>query len=163
MGMFGSTRDVATMKIFTKELVEDIISQEVGYYKIRLNDTKPNVYGEALTKYFIGPVLIPCLIVRGEFTRETSDYGPDTERDVDFRFFKDHLIEANVVPEVGDVVMYNEAYYEIDNVNENQYVVGKNPDYTYSQGAADFGQSYSIILTGHYSSPDKLGITVERL
>ena len=161
--MFGSTRDVATFKIFTRELVEDIVSQEVGYYKVRLNDTKVNVYGEALTKYFIGPVLIPCLIVRGEFTRETSDYGPDTERDVDFRFFKDHLIEANVVPEVGDVVMYNEAYYEIDNVNENQYVVGKNPDYTYSQGAADFGQSYSIILTGHYSSPDKLGITVERL
>ena len=161
--MFGSTRDVATMKIFTKELVEDIISQEVGYYKVKLNDTKVNVYGEALTKYFIGPVLIPCLIVRGEFTREVTDYGPDTERDVDFRFFKDHLIEANVVPEVGDIVMYNEAYYEINNVNENQYVVGKNPDYTYSQGAADFGQSYSIILTGHYASPDKLGITVERL
>ena len=163
MGMFGSVRDVATMKIFTKELVEDIISQEVGYYKVKLNDTKPNVYGEALTKYFIGPVLIPCLIVRGEFTRETSDFGLDTERDVQFQFFKDHLIEANVVPEVGDYVMYNEAYYEIDNVNENQYILGKNPDYTYSQGAADFGQSYSIILNGHYSSPDKLGITVERL
>lgn len=163
MGMFGSVRDVATMKIFTKELVEDIISQEVGYYKVKLNDTKPNVYGEAATKYFIGPVLIPCLIVRGEFTRETSDFGLDTERDVQFQFFKDHLIEANVVPEVGDYVMYNEAYYEIDNVNENQYILGKNPDYTYSQGAADFGQSYSIILNGHYSSPDKLGITVERL
>ena len=163
MGMFGSVRDVATMKIFTKELVEDIISQEVGYYKVKLNDTKPNVYGEATTKYFIGPVLIPCLIVRGEFTRETSDFGLDTERDVQFQFFKDHLIEANVVPEVGDYVMYNEAYYEIDNVNENQYILGKNPDYTYSQGAADFGQSYSIILNGHYSSPDKLGITVERL
>ena len=163
MGMFGSVRDVATMKIFTKELVEDIISQEVGYYKVKLNDTKPNVYGEAATKYFIGPVLIPCLIVRGEFTRETSDFGLDTERDVQFQFFKDHLIEANVVPEVGDYVMYNEAYYEIDNVNENQYILGKNPDYTYSQGAANFGQSYSIILNGHYSSPDKLGITVERL
>jgi hypothetical protein len=163
MGMFGSVRDVATMKIFTKELVEDIVSQEVGYYKVMLNDTQPNVYGEALTKYFIGPVLIPCFIVRGEFTRETSDYGPDTERDVQFQFFKDHLIEANVVPEVGDFVMYNEAYYEIDNVNENQYILGKNPDYTYSEGAANFGQSYSIILNGHYASPDKLGITIERL
>jgi hypothetical protein len=59
--------------------------------------------------------------------------------------------------------MYNEAYYEIDNVNENQLILGKNPDYTYSNGAAGFGQSYSIILTGHYSSPDKLGITKERL
>ena len=63
--MFGSTRDVATFKIFTKEIVEDIVSQQVGYYKIRLSDTPVNIYGEALTKYFVGPVLIPCLIVRG--------------------------------------------------------------------------------------------------
>jgi len=163
MGMFGSINDVATMKIFTKEIVEDIVSQEVGYYKIMLSDTPVNIYGEAVNKYFIGPVLIPCLIVRGEFTRIREEYGPDTKRDVDFRFFKDHLIEANVVPEVGDVVMYNEVYYEVNNVNENQQIVGKDPDYTYSNGAANFGQSYSIIVTGHYTSPDKLGITLERL
>jgi len=163
MAMFGSTRDVATFKIFTRELVEDIVSQEVGYYKIMLSDTPVNIYGEAVTKYFIGPVLIPVLIVRGDYNRINSDYGPDTERDVDFRFFKDHLIEANVVPEVGDVVMYNEVYYEVNNVNENQQILGKDPDYTYSNGAAGFGQSYSIIVTGHYTSPDKLGITQERL
>ena len=161
--MFGSSRDVATFKIFTRELVEDIVSQEIGYYKIMLNDTQANVYGEATKKYFIGPVLIPCLIVRGEFNRVDTDYGLDIDRDVDFRFFKDHLIEANIVPEVGDVVMYNEVYYEIDNVNENQYILGKDPDYSYSTAVENFGQSYSIILTGHYSSPDKLGITQERL
>ena len=163
MGMFGSVRDVATFKIFTKELVENIVSQEVGYYKIKLGDTQPNIYGETLKRFFIGPVLIPCLIVRGDFSRNETEFGFDTDRKMDFRFFKDHLIEANIVPEVGDVVMYNEAYYEVDNVNENQYVLGKNPDYTYSEGADGFGQSYSIILTTHYSSPDKLGITQERL
>ncbi len=161
--MFGSSRDVATFKIFTRELVEDIVSQEIGYYKIMLNDTQANVYGEATKKYFIGPVLIPCLIVRGDFSRTDTDYGLDTDREVDFRFFKDHLIEASIVPEVGDVVMYNEVYYEIDNVNENQYILGKDPDYSYSTPVENFGQSYSIILTGHYASPDKLGITQERL
>lgn len=163
MSLFGSARDVATFKIFTKELVEDIISQEVGYYKVKLDQTPVNVYGEAMEKYFIGPVLIPCLIVRGEFNRETTDYGPDTVRTVDFRFFKDHLIEANVVPEVGDVVMYNEDYYEVNNVNENQLILGKNPDYQYSSGPGDFGQSYSIILTCQYASPDSLGIVKQRL
>lgn len=163
MSLFGSSRDVATFKIFTKELVEDIVSQEVGYYKIQLSDTQPNVYGESMKKYFIGPVLIPCLIVRGDFGRQDTEYGPDATRTIDFRFFKDHLIEANVVPEVGDFVMYNEDYYEVDNVNENQLILGKNPDYQYSSGPSNFGQSYSIILTTHYSSPDKLGITNERL
>ena len=161
--MFGSTRDVSTFKIFTKEIVEDIVSQQVGYYKIKLNNTPVNIYGEALTKYFIGPVLIPTLIVRGDFTRQGTDYGPDTMRSVDFRFFKDHLIEADIVPEVGDVVMYNESYYEVNNLNENQLILGKDPDYAYSTPVENFGQSYSIILTCHYSSPDKLGIAKERL
>jgi hypothetical protein len=151
------------MKIFTKEIVEDIVSQEIGYYKIMLSDTPANVYGEAVNKYFIGPVLIPCLLVRGEFDTVRDDYGPNTERDIEFRFFKDHLIEANIVPEVGDVIMYDEAYYEINNTNENQQILGKDPDYVYSDGTAGFGQSYSIIITGHYTSPDKLGITKERL
>lgn len=163
MGMFGSTRDIATFKIFTRELVEDIVSQEIGYYKVKLGDTQANVYGEAINRYYIGPVLIPCLIVRGDFTRDLEDFAFDTKRDVEFRFFKDHLIEANVVPEVGDKIMYNESYYEVSNVNENQQILGKDPDYTYSDGAAGFGQSYSIILFGHYASPDKLGITKERL
>lgn len=163
MGMFGSARDVATMKIFTREVVEDIVSQEVGYYKVKLGDTQPNVYGESMKKYFIGPVLIPCLIVRGEYTRTNTEFGFDTDRKNDFRFFKDHLIEANVVPEVGDFIMYNESYYEVDNVNENQLILGKDPDYIYSDGTEGFGQSYSVIVSTHYSSPDKLGITTERL
>jgi hypothetical protein len=163
MSMFGSVRDVATFKIFSKELVEDNISQEIGYYKIKLGDTKANIYGESLNKYFIGPVLIPCLIVRGEFNVEGTEYGPDSIRTSDFRFFKDHLIEANIVPEIGDTIMYNELYYEVDNVNENQFILGKNPDYQYSNGPQNFGQSYSIILITHLSSPDKLGITKERL
>jgi len=163
MGLFGSVRDVATFKIFTKELVEDVISQEIGYYKVMLSDTSPNVYGESMKRYYIGPVLIPCLIDRGDFNMEEKDMTVDSIRDVKFRFFKDHLIEANVVPEVGDFIMYYEDYYEVHNVNENQLILGKNPDYVYSNGTANFGQSYSIILECHYSSPDKLGITKERL
>lgn len=163
MSMFGSSRDVATFKLFTRELLEDIISQEVGYYKIMLSDTQPNIYGEASKKYFIGPVLIPCLIERGDFATKEYEMTVDNSRTVTFRFFKDHLIEANVVPEVGDVVMYDEGYYEVDNVNENQLILGKDPDYQYSNGPQDFGQSYSIILNTHYASPDKLGITRERL
>lgn len=163
MSIFGSARDIATFKIFTKEIVEDIVSQEIGYYKIMLADTPTNVYGEAMKRFYTGPVLIPCLIDRGDFNMEEKDMTVDSIRDVSFRFFKDHLIEANVVPEVGDIIMYNEDYYEVHNVNENQLILGKNPDYQYSSGVGNFGQSYSIILETHYSSPDKLGITKERL
>ena len=111
----------------------------------------------------MGPVLLTCLIERGDFSFDQSEFGPDSKRSVTFRFLKDHLVDANVIPEVGDVVFYNEYFYLVDNVNENQLILGKDPDYTYSPGLENFGSSYSIILTCHFASPDALGISKQRL
>jgi hypothetical protein len=163
MALFGSTRDITTFKYITREVVENIISQMVGYYKVVLDSTKINTYGEALNKTYIGPVLINCLIQRGDFEFTTSELGPDNTRQVEFRFFKDHLIQANVFPEVGDVILYNELFFQVDNVNENQLILGKDNDYAYQAGLEGFGSSYSIILKGHYTSPDALGIKQNRL
>jgi hypothetical protein len=59
-------------------------------------------------------------------------------------------VDANLVPEVGDIVMYNEGYYEVDGTNANQFFSGKNPDYPYepnplNPGLENFGTSVSII------------------
>lgn len=163
MAIFGSKRDINFFKSISRELLEDVISTQCGYYKIILNQTQPNVYGEALSKYFMGPVLLNCLIERADFTAVSSELGPDYNRNVTFRFLKDHLVDANVVPESGDVIMYNELYYEVDGVNENQLVLGKDSDYSYSQGLDNFGASFSIICSAHFASPDRLGITKQRL
>ena len=164
MALFGSSRDVSTFKGIARELLENVISQQVGYYKYMLGDTTKNVYGEATSRYYIGPVLINCLIERGEFNAARKEaLGPDVNRDATFRFLKDHLQDANVVPEIGDVIMYNELYYEVDNVNQNQLVLGKDPNYAYSEGLNEFGASFSIILTTHLSSPERFGITAQRL
>jgi hypothetical protein len=163
MALFGSSRDIGTFKGISKELLENIISQQCGYYKIVLGETVKNMYGESLDKHYVGPVLLNCLIERGDFAFNQSDFGPDTTRPVTFRFLKDHMTEANVHPEVGDVIMYNEVYYLADNVNENQLIVGKDPDYTYSAGLETFGSSYSIVIVCHYASPDALGITQQRI
>ena len=163
MALFGSNRDIKTFKGIARELLENIISQNCGYYKIVLKDTPKNIYGESSQKFYIGPVLLTCLIERGDFSFEAGDFGPDSKRSVVFRFLKDHLVDANVVPEAGDVIMYDEHYYLVDNVNENQLIVGKDPDYTYSAGMENFGSSYAIILECHLTSPDSLGITKQLL
>lgn len=163
MALFGRERDIFAFNTFNRELIEDIISQQVGYYKIKLDESKVNIYGEGINKYYVGPVLLNCLIERGDFTTNRLDLTVDVNRISTFRFFKNHLIDANVVPEVGDVVMWNEHYFEVDNVNENQLIVGKDNDYAYSEGLDKFGNSLSIILTTHYMSPDKLGINLNRL
>ncbi len=159
MAIFGGSRDIDTFKIMSKELINDIVTQQVGYYKIVLNDTPSNIYGEALTKNFIGPVLLNCLIERGDFSSGIDDFGPDRIREVTFRFLDDTMIEANIVPEIGDVIMYNELYYQVDNVNTNQLILGRDQNYAYSPGLENFGDSYSFILTCHYMRGDKLGIT----
>lgn len=163
MAIFGSKRDINFFKSISRELLEDIVSTQCGYYKVMLDQTQPNVYGESLSKYFMGPVLLNCLIERSDFTAVASELGPDYNRDVTFRFLKDHLVDANVVPEAGDVIMYNELYYEVDGVNENQLVLGKDSDYSYSPGLENFGASFSIICITHFTSPDRLGITKQRL
>jgi hypothetical protein len=63
--------------------------------------------------------------------------------------------------------MYNEGYYEVDNIISNQYFVGKNPDYPnevnpLNPGLDKFGSSISIICETHYVPADKVGITQER-
>lgn len=164
MALFGTVRDAVMQIGVAAEFVNNVVTQQIGYYKVILPNTQPNMYGEAIVKDYIGPILINCLIVRGDFTTITdNNFGPDSRREVDFRFLKQDLEFANVVPETGDIVMYNELYYEVDNTNENQLFLGKDPQYSYSQGLNNFGASFSIILNTHLTSPERLGITQQRL
>ena len=163
MALFGSSRDIGTFRGISRELVNNVISQQCGYYKVMLGDTVANIYGEAAQKFYIGPVLLNCLIERGDFSFDQTDFGPDVKRPATFRFLKQDIVEANVHPEPGDIIMYNEVYYQADNVNENQLIVGKDSDYSYSEGLENFGASYSVVIVCHYVSPDSLGITQQRL
>lgn len=163
MALFGTRRDISTFRGISRELLENVISQNCGYYKISLEDTAINVYGEAQNKYFIGPVLINCLIERGDYAFKKENFGIDVDRPITFRFMKYHLQQANIVPEAGDAIMYNESFYQVDGINENQFIVGKDNDYAYEQGLENFGDSYSILVFTHLTSPDILGIKQNRL
>lgn len=163
MALFGTVRDAVMQIGVAHEFVNNVATQQIGYYKVVLPDTQPDVYGEAVVKSYIGPVLLNCLIVRGDFNTVIDSFGPDSRREAGFRFLKVDLEAANVVPETGDIIMYNELYYEVDNTNENQLFLGKDPAYAYSEGLNNFGQSFSIILFTHLTTPERLGITQQRL
>lgn len=163
MALYGKSRDIHLFQGLNTELLHKIIEQQVGYYKVKLDDTSANIYGESQNKTFIGPVLIKCLLERGDTTSTTDNFGVDTSRNLTVRFFRKDLVDQNVVPEIGDVVLWNEDYYEVDNVNENQLFVGKDPSYPYSDTVDTFGSSLSIILNCHYTRPEKVGIKEQRL
>jgi hypothetical protein len=165
MALYGSSRDINFFHIINEELLHNIIEQEVGYYQISLDETSTNVYGEAAngTKMYLPPVLTICLIDRGDYEGNYSDVGPNFARNFSFRFLRKDLVAYNVVPQIGDVILWNNDYYEVNLVNENQPIVGKVPQYNYGGEYLDnFGASFSIICNAHYVSPESLGLAQVR-
>ena len=169
MAIFGSIRDASLVRHLNRELLHDIITQQCALYKIKIAETKVNIYGESSgAKYYYQPVLLNTLIDRGEMEQPTSDFGVDYSREVEFKFFRDDLVSANVVPEVGDIVLYYQDYFEIDTVIDNQLWSGKDPKFPYNvnplnPGLEGFGMDVSIICKAHYTSADRVQISKERI
>ena len=148
----GLTRDAALKNAHVGMLVYDAV-------------TKENIYGESVDKSFHPPVLTPCRIERGNYVNTSGDEGTDTKRTVVVWFFKPHLIERNLFTERGDVLLWNEEYYQIDEIDENQLLAGKDPEYAYKSGSGveDRGMSLSIKVTAHYTNPETVGLKEERI
>ena len=158
MSLFGGSRDISLFNTISKELINDIIQVEIGYYKFVLERTTSNVYGESTGKVFYEPVRIACLMKKEDQSWSSDDFGSNVDQTIDFRFLKKELKDINLVPEVGDILLFKNNFYEVDTKVENQLILGKDPDYAISTGATDFGNSHSIILTGHLSTVEKLNL-----
>ena len=178
MALYGQARDISMFRYVNRELMQNIISQQCVLYKYDIEETKVNIYGEAASqKYYHPPVLLYALIEIGGQGYQDSELGPDFNWNLTFKFLKDDLLAvsndnphgANVVPQVGDIIMYQKAYYEVDSTNISQFFVGKDPDYPnsvqptgWNPGLENFGYNTSIICNTHYVPADKVGITKER-
>ena len=119
--LFGSNRDFDLLVNINRELLKDVVEQEILYYKLSLDDTISNLYGEALNKIYWEPLKLNCLITRGDQVITTDDFGPDLSREASFAFIRKDLEDVQVVPEVGDILMWHEDYYEVDTVRAVSY------------------------------------------
>jgi hypothetical protein len=151
--IFGSRRDFNLFVGVNRELLSDVVEQEILYYKISLEDTQVNIYGEGMEKVYWEPVKLNCLITRGDQVISVDEFGPDLTRDASFAFLRQDLVDVITVPEVGDIIMWHENYYEVDTVTENQLFLGKDEQ---------FGASVSIICQTHLTRTDRVGIVKVR-
>ncbi len=185
MALFGGKRDVSLFRHINRELMGDIVSQECAYYKLKLAKTKVNLYGESAgAKYYYDSVLLSCLVQRSPQEYPDDDFGVNFNQNIDFRFLRDDLLGkakdfnqdfdqgnwygADLVPEVGDIIMYYEGYFEVDDIIGNQYFTGKDPDYDYATnpinpGLGNYGWDTSIICKTHYTPADKVSIEKARI
>jgi len=163
MALYGSSRDISLFVHLNKELLNNIIQQEVDYYQVYLPETGAegidDLYGEASgQRAYYDPVRIACLIERQDLNTIVEDQtGMDKTQIVSFRFLRPMLREYNLVPLEGDIIEVRGNYYEINAINQNQFVLGKDGEYPKNVGN-EFGENFSIICQTHLTRVSKLQV-----
>ncbi|MEK9767373.1 MAG: hypothetical protein VW683_00515 [Betaproteobacteria bacterium] len=132
MPKFVSARDFEFFQHINREIVGEIIDIPVILYKLYMQASKTNIYGEATERVSYTGIKLEALIEYPENKAETDiGIGVNQTQEVDFRFVRRVLKEVKVYPEIGDIISYNERFYEIDNVRETQLIAGR-PEYNQS-------------------------------
>jgi len=168
--MFTKQRDVSLIRHVNRELMGNVVTQQSAFYQFKLEETKVNIYGEAAAeKYYNGPFLFNCFINRQDQSYPENEEGIQFAQGIDFYFLRDDLVDANVVPSVGDIILYQEGYYGVQSTIANQYWGGKNPAYPNndSDGTPNplnpnlelFGNNLSILVSTYYIPADKVAIS----
>jgi hypothetical protein len=127
----------------------DIVENLIQVFKISPNETKTNIYGETSQetgKWFLPAIQISALIERSDMATDYDDFGPNRNQTHVFKMREKVLKELNFYPEVGDMIAWNDRYYEVDNVVQEQLLGGQAE------------KSHSIICNGHYTKITSLNI-----
>jgi hypothetical protein len=125
MARFTLSRDIKFFEGISRELVDVVIETAVVLYKLVIEDSKTNLYGESLNKTYYQGVQTTAMIEREPGTSEYEGFGADKSQNVEFRFNRFTLKDTGFYPEIGDIIFHNDGYFEIDNVREDQMIGGQ--------------------------------------
>ena len=142
---YYGAKDLATIEKFNRELLgepnisdDGIIDQFVILYRVSVYETETNMYGEASEgKVYKQGVKLPCIVDASDFDFNYDDFGPDNRQSVSFAFQRAYLVEVDLKPEIGDIMQWNDGYFEVDKLNENQLIGG------------NFDNSHSIVVSAN--------------
>jgi hypothetical protein len=148
-GRFFSQRDLNMINSLNGELMGDIIENIIDIFKISPSETKTNIYGETAAetgKWYFPAIKISALIERSDMTAEYDDFGPGRSQTHIFKMREKMLRQLEFYPEIGDIIAWNDRYYEVDNIVQEN-LIGGQPD-----------KSHSIICNAHYTKITSLNI-----
>ena len=131
-----------------EELIDEIIGQSVDIYKVNIDKTEDNMYGESTAKYYDIGFRVNCLIEYAEPTIEQDEFGADLNSNITMFFQRENLSSGslNFYPENGDIVDWNDYYWEINGTTEPQLFAG-HPNF-----------KHNIVATAHRSRLSSLQI-----
>ena len=134
MALFGGIRDARFLAAVNSELLNSIIDTEIEFFKLIVESSNSNIYGESESKAFNDSILIPCLITKETKTANMDDFGHSYTRTAQFAISRDIL----------------------ENIDANQYFAGKNPE-TWLNGS-QHGYSVSVLCEAHATKQTPQGI-----
>jgi hypothetical protein len=129
----------------------------VGYFKINLEQTVTNMYGESLEKWYYPPLEVKCLLERGDYTNPDDEFGVGISQTLTVKIIRDQLLDLNFIPEVGDIVTDQERYYEVNTLNTSIITI---PGATAQNGnpGGTAGEIVLLNLICHLTRTTKLNI-----
>ena len=171
MPKFFNARDLDFIKSIAEEVVDYVVEQSITLFKVSVGETKTNLYGESLGKVWHAPANLMAIVDREPpGINYEGEAGPDRVQPVEFRFnimrlrtqtlprFRDingTLIPADAIqntqygyPEIGDVIHFDESYYEIDNIRNTSLIGGQPKIYNKTTGEFEDARMF-LIATCH--------------
>ena len=145
---FVPQKEFDLINAMNEELIDEIVGQSVDIYKVNVENTEDNLYGESATKYYDVGFRVNCLILFNEPEIIQDDFGADENASIEMYFQRNNLSSGslNFYPEMGDIVDWNDHYWEINGTTEPQLVAG-HPWY-----------KHNIVATAHRSRLSSLQI-----
>jgi hypothetical protein len=144
---------------------------DVAYYKINLYQTKRNIYGESLEKWYYQPFLIKTTIDRSDDVVTNEMFGPDIDKAIKCTIPKvawqqgnSGLIEGkNMLPEIGDIIYdrSTERYYEVNNIVSSYTPINSNIGV--GQSSCPQAELVTYIISCHQTRVSKLNLLPYKL
>jgi len=133
---FIPQKEIDMINSMNKELIDDLVGQSVDIYKIEIDETEANLYGESDNKFFGTGYRVNCLLRFNEPEVEMIEgVGADINSNIEMFFLDNSLSGSNFYPEIGDITDWNDFYWEINSVTEPQ-LIGGHPNFNHTIKAA---------------------------
>ena len=116
--------DIQFINCLNSELLKNIVSQSILYFRVDEERTQQNIYGESKRKFWKNPIKLFARVEVQEPTQKIDQFSLDEENKITIYFDKYDLYKNNVKPTVGDYVKFSTITYEILKLYEWQPLYG---------------------------------------
>lgn len=146
MPKFVTDRDKSFFQGINNEIINDVIDTTIVIYKLSITDNPDDIYGESINKYYSVGIILNCIIDKQNQTVTEEEFGPVHAQTMLIAINREHASDKNIYPEIGDIIDWNNFYYEIDNVYENQYITERT------------SYNWAIMVNSHLTNKSNINI-----